>query len=242
MPLTDINLGTAANNGTGTNARDAGAIINANFTYLNALIANAENTIENTYADITALLADQVNQTEGKFEYVVDASADPEITSGFALYEYLGTIVGDLTDYRLLTPGEAGVVISSSGINIFTVSALATTLANNTTTGTVKIQYENVGNKITTILFDIPYTNYLEGFEAVSGTRNLELKLFNRTQNKTLIANITGFTYSTGANKYYKVTIENTIPYTYVALNNILEAEISVSPSVAATVIDGGTP
>lgn len=55
--------------------------------------------IDEYYADITALLADQGNQTQDLFYWAEDASADSTVTSGWAMYRYKGTTVGDLTDY-----------------------------------------------------------------------------------------------------------------------------------------------
>jgi len=40
------------------------------------------NPVENTYSDIAAMLADQGSQTTNYFNYVVDASADPNVVSG----------------------------------------------------------------------------------------------------------------------------------------------------------------
>ncbi len=66
--------------------------------------------IENEYADMTALYADQGNQTDTFIQYVVDASAHPNVTSGDKYFEYLGTIVGDDTDYRLLSNEESAPI------------------------------------------------------------------------------------------------------------------------------------
>jgi hypothetical protein len=63
--------------------------------------------IENEYADMATMYADQGNQTATFIEYVVDASAHPDVTSGEAWFEYLGTTVGDDTDYRLLSAAES---------------------------------------------------------------------------------------------------------------------------------------
>lgn len=67
--------------------------------------------IENHYADIATLLADQGGQSSGSLQYVADASADPNITSGYAYYEYLGTTVGDLTDYTLFNTATSSIEI-----------------------------------------------------------------------------------------------------------------------------------
>lgn len=64
-------------------------------------------SVQNEYADIAAMLAGQGSQSNGAFQLVIDASADPTVASGYAYYEYLGTTVGDLTDYRKLSEEES---------------------------------------------------------------------------------------------------------------------------------------
>lgn len=108
--IQDINLGATGNDGTGDSARIGGQKINANFLYLLSILNNS-SAVENSYDvppnnTIATMLADQGNQTTGNFQYVGDASADPSVTTGFAYYEYLGTTVGSLVDYRKLTEQE----------------------------------------------------------------------------------------------------------------------------------------
>ena len=81
-------------------------------TMLEFLNANNNPLVENPYLTITAMLADQANQTFGRGQYVSDASLDPTVTSGSAYYEYLGTTNGNLTDYRKLSENEAQVFFS----------------------------------------------------------------------------------------------------------------------------------
>jgi uncharacterized membrane protein len=52
-----------------------------------------------TYATITAMLLAQPNQVLGFWYAVTDASTDPTVGSGWAIYEYLGTTDVDLGDY-----------------------------------------------------------------------------------------------------------------------------------------------
>jgi hypothetical protein len=53
--------------------------------------------VENSYPSTVELFADQVNQTSSFFQYIIDTDT---------YYEYLGTTVGDITDYRELTSTE----------------------------------------------------------------------------------------------------------------------------------------
>ncbi|MBS3993820.1 MAG: hypothetical protein KGZ87_08895 [Bacteroidetes bacterium] len=63
--------------------------------------------IEHRYLNITELIAEQGTQSDMAIQYVNDASADPTVTSGYAYYEYLGTILGTLADYRKLSEQES---------------------------------------------------------------------------------------------------------------------------------------
>jgi hypothetical protein len=63
--------------------------------------------IEATYADVAALLADQANQDEDKWYLVQDASADSTVDAGWAIYQYLGTTAGNLTDYLKIGEQES---------------------------------------------------------------------------------------------------------------------------------------
>lgn len=62
--------------------------------------------VENEYATMAAMYADQVSQTSGFIQYVVDASGHPDFGAVSWYFEYLGTTVGDDTDYRALTQQE----------------------------------------------------------------------------------------------------------------------------------------
>ena len=57
--------------------------------------------VENSYVNSAAMFADQVNQTTNYFQYVIDIDT---------YYEYLGTTVGDITDYRELTADEVTII------------------------------------------------------------------------------------------------------------------------------------
>jgi hypothetical protein len=66
-----------------------------------------DKAIENRYANVAALYAGQSFQSDKAIQYVNDASGDPTVGSGYAYYEYLGTTVGDITDYRKLSEEES---------------------------------------------------------------------------------------------------------------------------------------
>jgi hypothetical protein len=70
------------------------------------------SSIDARYDDIPDLLANQGSQADFNLYYVEDASLDPTVTSGFAYYEYLGTTLGTLADYRKLSEEEVAEEVS----------------------------------------------------------------------------------------------------------------------------------
>jgi len=59
------------------------------------------------YATMAALYADQVSQTANASYKVTDASAYATVNSGSAWFDYLGTTVGDATDYEKRSESES---------------------------------------------------------------------------------------------------------------------------------------
>ncbi len=57
--------------------------------------------VENSYADDSEMISDQVNQTEKFFQYVIDNDF---------YYEYLGGTNGNISDYRKLTADEVTII------------------------------------------------------------------------------------------------------------------------------------
>ena len=75
------------------------------------------------YANTAAMIAAQGGQDQNALYLVSDASSDATVDSGWAVYQYLGTTVGDLTDYRKLSEQESlevfgGAPVSSTGTAI----------------------------------------------------------------------------------------------------------------------------
>lgn len=65
-----------------------------------------------TYADIAAMLADQANQDVGKWYMASDASASPDVDSGWAIYQKLASTTATLaTDYIKIAEQESLDVI-----------------------------------------------------------------------------------------------------------------------------------
>lgn len=69
------------------------------------LIVNS-GTIKHTYANIAALLADQSGQIAGGWYMVQNATTDPTVSSGWAIYMRLNTTSGALSDYQKVLEQE----------------------------------------------------------------------------------------------------------------------------------------
>jgi hypothetical protein len=67
--------------------------------------------IDEKYANIAAMLADQANQEEDALYFVLDASADATVDAGWALYQKLTATTGAIGDYRKLSEQESLDVI-----------------------------------------------------------------------------------------------------------------------------------
>ena len=79
----------------------------------------AGKSVQNRYADMAAMFADQANQNDALLQYVLDASGDATVDLGYAYYEYLGTTVGDITDYVKLSEEESMDVVEKTNTSEF---------------------------------------------------------------------------------------------------------------------------
>jgi hypothetical protein len=86
--------------------------------------------LSDNYDDIDELIADQANQELNGLYYVGDASDDPTVDSGWAVYRYLGTTDGDLGDYQKLSEQESlDVVFNVLGTALTGYSASSGTIS-----------------------------------------------------------------------------------------------------------------
>lgn len=61
---------------------------------------------DENYATLASMILDQGNQTKGMILFVENASSHPDITAGYAFFQYLGTTNGDYSDYRIISSEE----------------------------------------------------------------------------------------------------------------------------------------
>lgn len=178
--------------------------------------------------DIAAMLSDQGAQTQGRVQYVEDASADPDITSGYAYYEKLeGNTATLADDYRRLSKEEVAALQVLDSYRNFNVKAVSQTPGDTVVENEVDVEIDG-SNNITGIVFDERFTDYLAGYAAKSGTLAYYLKIFNKTQKKVLIAKISGFTYTTGANAHYQVSVDTGMVAGDIAADDQIEVFIDI--------------
>lgn len=67
---------------------------------------SARPAIANSYDVLQDLFDDLGSLFQGSIYYVDDASDDPEVNFGSAYYEYLGTVNGDLSDFRRIADDD----------------------------------------------------------------------------------------------------------------------------------------
>lgn len=170
--------------------------------------AQGADPVENEYPDIAAMLADQGNQTGGFFQFVLDASADPNITSGKAYYEYLGAPTATLADdYRLLTSEEATALESSLAFRTFNVKEKITTPLIDTSANGISIRHQ--GGFITDIAFSVAFSDAIAPVTGLFVNDNLCVKLINRTKQKVYIVDVSDV--DTLAGGHLKIEVNNTI-------------------------------
>jgi hypothetical protein len=153
------------------------------------------------YANEAAMIANQSNQTSGFLQKVLDGPGALLVT----YYIYKGTTNGNSTDYDQLTPDQAAVVESSFNWMVKTLKAKETSFTDYLGMQDGHIYATSDGNNIASLIFDLPYTSILETAVALSNER-FYLNIYNATQNKHLIATVTGFEGS--ANIQYSASIE----------------------------------
>jgi hypothetical protein len=91
--------------------------------------------IDEEYADIAAMLADQANQEQDALYFVADASADATVDADWALYQKLAASTGAIGDYRKLSEKESlDVVLNVLGTTLtgFATGANSTILSSDT--------------------------------------------------------------------------------------------------------------
>lgn len=205
------------------------------------------NPVENVYADITELLADQGNQTESFFQYVADASDDPNVDSGDAYYEKLANSTTTLaTDYRRLSDTEETILLSgSNSYRVFKISAVQDDASplSSAGGGKIGIEYNTGTGKVTGFLFNKITSSGISSIITQSASIDFYLNIYNKKENKYEIAKITGF--ATVNTNYQLASVENTITASDLGVNDRLELFFDVDTSGAGginNIVEDTTP
>lgn len=204
---------------------------------LTEYINTKRDLTENIYPDIASMLADQVNQTPGRVQYVIDGTGDITVipTGSSVYYEKLETNDSVLEDYRKLSILEIENLALTSDFSTFKIDDMSLTPVVSTPSGSINIQYEIIENKITAIVFDNVYSSYLSIFASTFSGLDFHLKLYDKTNKKAILTKITGLEYTDAAATHYRVLLDSTMLFTSVNVGDIVQIEISVSESSSAS-------
>lgn len=165
------------------------------------------NPVENTYSDIATMLADQSNQTTNYFNYVIDASADPNVLAGDAYYEKLTSSTTTLsTDYRLLSDTEVTVVTDSNSYRVFKIQAIQDEASPITTVGGGRISFEYSGANVTAILFNAIYSKTVLEFY----NKDVNVRFYNRTTKIYQTESVASTAWTTVNTDFYRAEVTGT--------------------------------
>jgi len=185
----------------------------------------ATNPVENTYADIASMLADQANQTTNFFQFVLDATADPNITIGSAYYEKLASTTATLSlDYRLLSQSEVEVIESSQAYKTFTIEAIQDDATPLTTVAGGRISFEYSGANVTAIFFNKEYTTAIAKFYG----SDVNIRFYNRTTKSYQRESIATAAWTTVNTDYSRGAVTGA---------NIQIADLTLSDSIEFSIV-----
>ena len=152
--------------------------------------ANNTNPTENYYNTITEMLSDQENQTSGFDQNVLDATLDPFITDGVAIYRKTSTSISALSDYIRLSDAQLQAISENAANRTFIVKFKGTSVAGSIPdTGSI-VKYSPTTNKITNIYLGVEKRNYLQRYFDLISTHDIYITLVNKSEFKTHVAKI----------------------------------------------------
>jgi hypothetical protein len=184
------------------------------------------NPVENTYSDIATMLADQINQTTSYFNYVIDASADPNVLAGEAYYEKKSSSTTTLsTDYRLLSDTEVTVITDSNSYRVFRIQAIQDEASPLTSVKGGQISFEYSGANVTAVLFNARYTDAILEFYG----KDVNVRFYNRTTKKYETEAVASTAWTTVNTSFYRAEVTGT---------NIQIADLSVNNRVEFFIVE----
>lgn len=170
---------------------------NLNTFITTPLLSGEQFPVENEYADIATLLADQGNQTEKYFQYVTDASADPNVISGEAYYAKLaGSTTTLADDYNLLSDTQIEILIGNNPFKSYTVSAVNDDAVPLTSVSNkyIGIDYSLGSGFITSVILNSPLTKKLNSYIALDTKPYIVLERVNKGSGNRIPLKVSSFT------------------------------------------------
>ena len=199
--------------------------------------------IENVYPDVftafTGLLDNQLDQTTGFIQKVLDASADPNVTipageSTVRYYEKLEASTAVLANYELLNAQQSAALNGDIAFNQFTVDAIQLGAISDVTSGTVKIRWEDVDDTITEIHLPQSWNGFLSNMSTILGLGNVifGLRIYNKTAG--LFSSEQQISFSGITQTWAIITSGKDIPILGFKVGDIIEIEFGIYE------VDGG--
>ena len=194
--------------------------------------------IENVYPDIftasTGLLDNQLDQTTGFIQKVLDASADPNITipsgeSTVRYYEKLAASTAVLANYDLLNAQQTAVINADVAFNQFSVDTIQLGDLSGVSSGEVKLKYENVDNTLVEIGFASDFSGYISSLaeSTTASDFTASIKIYNKSTGKFLGKKaITFDNYDAG--NYSVITLGGGIPVSDFSVTDVLLIDFSI--------------
>ena len=215
-------------------ADEINKIVNGlNWLYENILGISSSPPIEPPdYADNTAMIANQANQTEKHIQYVIDARLSGEISNGDevydAYYEFLGATNGSLNDYRKLSDTEVNSLLTSNSWKQFEIKSIDENLSGTVGTGLINVEVDG-NNKVTGFFIDKVYTSHLSDHKDRFDEESvgMSLKVFNKS--RPLSSRIYKITEFTEVGLHYLIKVEARVDAQIYQGADILEIETDIN-------------
>ena len=194
------------------------------------------SSTENTYQNINGssqLLDDQENQTQGRLQFVIDASDDPTVANGNAVYYYLGSENAVLDDYIKLSNEE--VALLQEFYQTFSIKLIDETVGDNSAQGQIHVEIDQ-SDIVTGILFDSAYSKYLSRNKTdLDNGIPLVLQLDNTTSQKRTLFKVQSINYNDIAETSYLVKVSATENANNFEVSDIVRVHAWGSGGVGAT-------
>lgn len=122
----------------------------------------------------------------------------------------------------------------------YSINSISQNIGTSVINGKLDLEYSL--EKVTKILFDSTFSQYLQGFNALLSQFTYTIKLFNLTQKKVHIAEIVTINNVGASNANTLVGCRGTIEVSSLSINDVLTVQISVQHKQKNTIYIEGNP